>query len=146
MQIRGSSLIFSGKYADWNERTIWNLVIECSARADPESFVRGVQRLFYFLFIFLVWWGEEEGSKYHYKWAIVGLPAKRHSNGVSLAGRWWPNIECWISSFVIFQGIQASIATKPFIFVIFQRGGGGGGRSPLWIRAWLCQRRYINSK
>ena len=23
-------------------------------------------------------------------WAIIGMPAKRHSNGVSLAGRWWP--------------------------------------------------------
>ena len=35
------------------------------------------------------------GSKYHYKWAIIGPPAKRHLNGVSLAGRWWwPTIEC----------------------------------------------------
>ena len=25
--------------------------------------------------------------KYLYKWAIIGLPAKRHLNGVSLAGR-----------------------------------------------------------
>ena len=24
-------------------------------------------------------------------------------NGVSLACRWWPNIECWLGSFVIFQ-------------------------------------------
>ena len=22
-------------------------------------------------------------------------------NGVSLAGRWWPNIECWLCSFVV---------------------------------------------
>ena len=32
------------------------------------------------------------------------------------------NIECWLGSFVIFQGIWTSIAKKPFIFVIFQRG------------------------
>ena len=24
-------------------------------------------------------------------WAIIGTPAKRHLNGVSLAGRWWPS-------------------------------------------------------
>ena len=24
----------------------------------------------------------------------IGPLAKRHSNGVSLAGRWWPDIEC----------------------------------------------------
>ena len=32
----------------------------------------------------------------------------------------WPNNECWLGSFVIFQGIQTSIAKKPYIFVIFQ--------------------------
>ena len=39
----------------------------------------GVQ-LWRFLFcyiLFLSWWGEG-GSKYHYKRAIIGLPAKRH--------------------------------------------------------------------
>ena len=35
------------------------------------------------------------------------------------------NIEGWLGSFVIFQGIRSSIANKPYIFVIFQRGGGG---------------------
>ena len=47
---------------------------------------------------------------------------------VSLAGRWWwwPNIECWLGSFVIFQGIRTSIAKKPFILWFFRRGGGGG--------------------
>ena len=28
-------------------------------------------------------------------------PAKRHLNGVSPVGRRWPNIECWLGSFVI---------------------------------------------
>ena len=67
------------------------------------------------------------GSKYHFKRAIIGPPAKRHLNGVSLACRCWPNIECWLGSFVIFQGIRTSIAKKPFIFVIFQ---GGPASSP----------------
>ena len=67
-----------------------------------------------------------EGSKYHYKRAINGPPAKRHLNGVSLACRCWPNFKC----FAFFQGIRTNIAQKPYIFVIFQ-GGGGGGPDPL---------------
>ena len=63
------------------------------------------------------------------KRVIIGPPAIRHSNGISLAGRGWPNIECWLSSFVIFQGNRTSIARKPYIFVIFQ--GGGPGSLPL---------------
>ena len=87
--------------------------------ADPASFVRGGPNLKSFFF-FLV----DEGI--HYNWAIISPPAKRHLKGVSLVGRWWPNIECWLSIFVIFQGIRTSIAKKPYIFVIFQ-----GGPDPL---------------
>ena len=65
--------------------------------ADPESFVRGGPNLITFFCFFFSWWGDR-GSKYRYKWAIIGPPAKRHLNGVSLAGRWWPNIECWVGS------------------------------------------------
>ena len=43
--------------------------------------------------------------------------SKRHLNGVSLAGRWWPYIEFWLGSFVIFQGIRTSIAIKNPIFL-----------------------------
>ena len=43
-----------------------------------------------------------------------------------LACRWWPDIECWLGSFVTFQGIRTSIAKKPYIFQIFQ-----GGPDPL---------------
>ena len=39
-------------------------------------------------------------------------------------------IECWLINFVIFQGIRASIAKKPFIFVIFS-GGSRGDLDPL---------------
>ena len=61
-------------------------------------------------------------------------------NGVSLACRWWPNIECWLGSFIVFQGIRTSIAKKSYIFVIFQRGSVLPAPPPpphthLWIRA-----------
>ena len=63
--------------------------------------------------------------------ANIGTPAKR----VSLACRWWPNIECWLCSFVIFQEIRTSIAKKHFIFVNFQgRSGPPAPSPPLWIR------------
>ena len=56
--------------------------------AGSESFVRGGPTLTT-LFLF------DEGrewSKYHYKRAIIGPPAKHHINGVLLAFRWWTNI------------------------------------------------------
>ena len=78
--------------------------------------------------------GNEEERREDSNTAISGPlsapPAKQHLNGVSLADRWWPNIECWLGSLVVLQGIQTSIAKKPYIFVIFQ-GGGGGGPDPL---------------
>ena len=55
----------------------------------------------------------EEGSKYHYKRAIIDPPAKRHLNGVSLACRWWPNIECWLGGFVIFRGYGPILLGNP---------------------------------
>ena len=73
------------------------------------------------------------GSKYYYKRAIIGPPVQHHLNGLLLACRWWPNIECWLGRF--FHGIQTSIAMKPYIFVIFQRGSGSTVPPPLWIRA-----------
>ena len=56
---------------------------------------------FFYIFFHLVDEGIEDPN-YNYKRAIIGATAKRHLNGVSLAGRWWPNIECWLGSFVIF--------------------------------------------
>ena len=66
-----------------------------------------------------------------YKRAIIDPPAKRH---LTLVGRWWPNIECWLGSFVVLQGIRTSIAKKPYIFVIFQGGGVRIPAPPLLIR------------
>ena len=64
--------------------------------ADPESFDRGVH--FWQCFFFSCW--GERRSKYHYKRAIIGPPAKRHLNGASLACRWWPNIVGMLDCFV----------------------------------------------
>ena len=46
--------------------------------------------------------------------AIIRPPAKHHLNGVSLVARQWPNIECLLSSFVIFQAIWTSIDNCSF--------------------------------
>ena len=54
-------------------------LFEVQPCADPESYVRGGPTLTFFS-----WWGEG-GSKYHFR-DIIGPPAKRHLNGVSLAG------------------------------------------------------------
>ena len=51
-----------------------------------------------------------------------------YPQGPSLAHRqnaiWWPNIECWLGSIVIFQWILASIAKKPYIFCFFREDPG----------------------
>ena len=101
------------------------------ACTDPESFVRGGQLwqvFFYFFYLLLLIRGEGIQKPYLYKLAIIIPPVKRHLNGDALAYRWWSNIECWLGSFVIFQGIQTSIIKKPFTSVIFQ--GGGWSRPP----------------
>ena len=89
--------------------------------------------IYSFILLFLVWWGEE-WSKYHYKRAINGPPAKRHLNGVSLAGRWWSNIECWIGSFVVLRGSGPVLLRNP-LFLYFP--GGSRPPVPLWIRTWM---------
>ena len=58
---------------------------------------------------------------------IIGPPAKHHLNGVSLACRWWPNIECWLGSFVILKEPD-QYAKKPYF--------SGVGSAFLWIRPW----------
>ena len=51
-----------------------------------KKFVRGGPTVHVFIYYFLVDEGEG-GSKYHYKRAIIGPPAKRHLNGAALACR-----------------------------------------------------------
>ena len=68
---------------------------------DPESFVRGDQTL-----TFLV---DEGREKYHlkqaikpFKWSFIVEPIM-------------PNIDAWLGSFVMFQGIRTNIAKEPYM-------------------------------
>ena len=66
-------------------------------------------------------------------------------SGVSLECRWWPNIDCWLCSFVIFRGSGPVLLRNP-IFLWFFRGGGGGVWTPcpsLWISPWLWWEGWI---
>ena len=54
------------------------------------------------------------------KRVIIGPPAKRHLNGVSLAGRWWPKNEYWLGSLASSQVSGVSITKETYSFVIFQ--------------------------
>ena len=62
--------------------------------------------------------------------AIIGPPTetsfKWHFAGRADDGT---TLNAGLEAFVIFQGIRTSTAKKPYIFVIFQVGGGGGGVS-----------------
>ena len=111
--------------------------------ADTGSFVRGGPTLTFLFFNFFIYFFYlMRRFKYHYKWAIISPPTKRHLNGISLACWWWPKIGCWLGRFVIFQGIRN---VQTLYFCDFSGGvegggwGGGGGAhilSLLWIWAW----------
>ena len=58
----------------------------------------------------------------------MGSPAKLPFKGVTLAGRWWPNIGCWLGSFMIL--IRTSVAKEPYSFVFFQEGSGPPAACP----------------
>ena len=77
----------------------WIGALSC---AVPECLVKRGQTLNFFFSL----WGEDPST----------------TMSVSLACRWWPNIECWLSSYsAIFQGIRSCDARKPYIF-FFRRG------------------------
>ena len=88
----------------------YKVTFEWYMRGSRKFCQRGSNKVFFCCFFSL--WGEG-GSRCQYKQALIGSPAKRHWNGVSLACRWLPNIEFWLGSFVNFQGIPTSIAKKP---------------------------------
>ena len=51
------------------------------------------------------------------------MPFEWHLNGISLASRWCPNIECWLGSFVIFLGCGPVLLRKHIsIFLWIFRG------------------------
>ena len=88
----------------------WRRVYICVSMRGYRKFCQRGSK-FDNVFFSFSWWGDRE-LKYHYKWAIIGPPAKRHRNGVSLACRWWPNIEC-----LLFQGIRTSIVKTPSLLI-----------------------------
>ena len=56
-------------------------------------------------------------------------------NGVSLAVRWWYNIECWFGSFGILQVVRTINAQKPYTCICCDFSGGSGPPPPpIWIR------------
>ena len=116
------------KAASWKFISNWNALFKRThSCSDPENFVRGGPFFFY--------QGAEKPTN-----TKTGPSLVNQGNAISLAGWLWPKIECWLGSFVIFQGIwiPISIVKKNYIFVIFR--GGGGSRppvpTPLWICAW----------
>ena len=58
----------------------------------------------------------------------ISLKASHHrparENGVSLACRWWPNVERWLRSFENFRGSGPVLLRNSIFFRSF-RGGGG---------------------
>ena len=64
---------------------------------------------------------------------LSALQRFRYWNGVSLAGRLWPNIKCWPRSFASFSGLRTSIAKEPYSIVISH----GSAPLSLWKRAWM---------
>ena len=93
-----NSTIYSCKYM--KSMALYFIVISQSC-ADPEILSDGVQI-----------WREDRNT-------TLSGPSL---TSVSLACWWWPNIERWLGSFEIFQGIQTSIAKKPYKFEIVQGG------------------------
>ena len=105
-----------------NERDHWeyaSVLIHYHLHVRIQNFFSEGVQLWQCFFLLLLM----SGSKYHLFQAIIGPPAKHHLNGVSLGCQWWPIIEGWLSSFVIFQGIQISIAKKPY--TLWFSGGFG---------------------
>ena len=109
-------------------------------RGSRKFFQRG-SNFFYDFFFFFIFLLGERGYNYHNKLAVIGSPAECHLNGVSLVGRWWPNTECWLVSFVVLQRIRTNIAKKPYIFVTFEGRGPELLSHHLWIRTWLLGRK-----
>ena len=59
---------------------------------------------------------------------------------------WWPNIECWLGSFEIAQGIWTRIARKPYIFVIFQGRPGPPAPHPLDLNMWYHTVEHVMNR
>ena len=54
---------------------------------------------------------------------------KYHLNGVSLVCQLWPNIQCWLGSFMILRGSKPVLLRSPPALQ-FSRGGGSDPSAP----------------
>ena len=79
------------------------------ACTDSEIFVRG---------------GASFSPKFDSFLSEPSLARQRNSifNEVLLACCWWPNIECWLGSFVIFWGSWPVLPRNPIFLWFFRRG------------------------
>ena len=101
------------------------------ACANPESFFReGPIWLFLFLFL-LSWWGQR-GSKYNYKRAIIGPPAKCHLNG-------GPTLNAGLVAFWFYRGSGLVSLRNPIFLWFFRGEWEGGGLEPQW---WPFSKTY----
>ena len=71
-------------------------------------------------------WGRERGTNQIPLFAGHLGPASE----TPFKCRWWPNIKCWLSSFVIFRGPEPVLLRNP-VFCDFSWGGGQDAESPL---------------
>ena len=92
----------------------------CRKLCQRGSNFDNVLKLLFFLNIFYEGWEDRITQ------VIIGSPAKHHLNGVLLVYWWWPNIGCWLGSFMIYQGIRSApeLQKKNYFFVIYQGGFG----------------------
>ena len=90
--------------------------------ADTESFGRGSPILTFFR--------RWEDPNTHLKRAIIVPPAKRHLNGVSLAGRWWQTLNASFVALWFSRGSGPILLINP-ICCDFSGGGGGGPDPPV---------------
>ena len=91
----------------FSKRGLINLELEIPC-ADPGS--SNFDNVLIFAFL---------GGREDPKTTISGPSSARQGNA---------NIECWLGSFILFQGARTNIAKKPYIFKIVR---GGGGLDPL---------------
>ena len=74
----------------------------------------------------------QKSQKAGHHWPASETPL----NGVSLACRRWPNVECWLGSFENFRWSGPVLLRNSIFLWFFRWRGGPDPLSPIWIRAW----------
>ena len=103
-------------------------IINILTRANPESYIRGGPNLitfffllYFFLLSFFSWW-EGRGSKYRFKWVIIGPPAQCHLNGVHWRADDGPALNAGLVALWFFRGSGPILQKKIYIFCVFFSG------------------------